>query len=100
MGAMAEKEKLLQQHRLLASEEPASEGFLEKLKKHFEEEEAFLERHKEVPGGDDQLSPLGMVKMEHRLLLEYLKKGEINAFRSLFKYHTLKEETQIYTLLE
>jgi hypothetical protein len=59
-----------------------------------------LEKHKEVLGGDDHLSPLGMVKMEHRLLLEYLKKGEIEAFKSLLKYHLLKEETQIYTLLE
>ncbi|RTZ69056.1 MAG: hypothetical protein DSZ30_03180 [Aquificaceae bacterium] len=99
MGAMADKETLLKQHQILANQNPTSEGFLEKLKKHFEEEEAFLEKHKEVLGGSDELSPLGMVKKEHRLLLDYLEKGEIERFKNLFKYHTFKEETQIYVML-
>ena len=100
MGAMADKGNLLKQHQILANQNPTSEDFLEKLKKHFEEEEAFLEKHKEVLGGSDELSPLQMVKKEHRLLLEYLERGDIKGFKNLFKYHTFKEETQIYTLLE
>ncbi|HID79477.1 MAG TPA: hypothetical protein EYH48_00190 [Aquifex aeolicus] len=97
---MADKETLLKQHQILANQNPLSEGFVEKLRKHFEQEEAFLEKHKEILGGSDELSPLQMVKKEHRLLLEYLEKGEIESFKNLFKYHTFKEETQIYTLLE
>ena len=96
---MREKEKLLNQHEELKKLNPTQEGFKEKLLSHFEEEEKFFERHIDRLGGDDELSPLGMVKKEHKLLLEYLQRGEYKLFEELFKYHLFKEETQIYTLL-
>ncbi len=96
---MGNKEKLLAQHRELENIDPTQEGFKEKLLSHFEEEEKFFEQHAERLGGEDELSPLGMVKKEHRLLLEYLERGEYKLFRELFKYHLFKEETQVYTLL-
>jgi len=74
---------------------------IELLKKHFKEEEEFLEKHRERLGGDDELSPLGMVKGEHKLILEKLKKeGLTDEVKELIKYHLTKEETQIFTLLE
>ncbi len=96
---MREREKLLAQHEELKHLNPTQDGFREKLISHFEEEEKFFERHAERLGGDDELSPIGMAKKEHKLLLEYLEKGEYKLFEELFKYHLTKEETQIYTLL-
>jgi len=96
---MEKKEKLLTQHEELKKLKPTQEGFKEKLLSHFEEEEKFLEENAQRLGGDDELSPVGMVKKEHKLLLEYLEKGEYKLFEELFRYHLFKEETQIYTLL-
>ena len=96
---MREREKLLVQHEELKHLNPTQDGFREKLISHFEEEEKFFERHAERLGGNDELSPIGMVKKEHKLLLEYLERGEYKLFKELFKYHLTKEETQIYTLL-
>jgi len=96
---MAELEKLLSQHGELKRLSPTAEGFKEKLKKHFEEEESFFEKHLDRLGGDDDLSPVGMAKKEHRLLLEYLEKGDLERFKNLLRYHLAKEETQIYALL-
>ena len=70
------------------------------LKEHFEREERFLEGFKDKLGGDDELSPLGMVKREHELLLEYWQNGDKKGFEQLLKYHLMKEETQIFSLLE
>ncbi len=70
------------------------------LKEHFEREEKFLEQFADKLGGDDELSPLGMVKAEHKLLLEYWQKGDKRSFEELLRYHLFKEETQIFTLLE
>ena len=100
MSPMREKEKLLAQHGELKKLDPSAEGFLEKLLDHFEEEEKFFERHAERLGGDDKLSPIGMVKGEHKLLVEYLKGGELEKFKHLLEYHLFKEETQIYPLLD
>ena len=99
MSPMREIEKLLSQHEELKKLDPSEKGFLEKLLNHFEKEEKFLEKHSERLGGKDELSPIGMVKEEHRLMVEYLKKGELERFRNLFRYHLVKEETQIYKLL-
>jgi hemerythrin-like domain-containing protein len=92
--------KLLKDHEKLKKLSPNTEGFEEILRKHFEEEEKFFSQFKDKLGGDDELSPLGMVKSEHQLLLEYLKKGDLKGFENLLKYHLKKEETQIFTLLE
>ena len=100
MSPMGEKEKLLSQHKELRNLDPSEDGFFEKLLLHFEEEEKFFEKHSDRLGGDDELSPIGMVKKEHNLLVEYLKRGELERFKNLFKYHLFKEETQIYTLLD
>jgi hypothetical protein len=96
---MVDKEKLLEEHRRLRNIEINQDlkGF---LKEHFAREEAFFEKHKEKLGGDDELSPLGMVKAEHKLLLELLELGDLEGFKDLFRYHLFKEETQIFTLLD
>ena len=93
-------EKLKKQHEVLKNLDITSEEFFEKLKEHFEFEEKVLRENKDLLGGDDELSPLGMVKEEHKLLLELLERRELERFEELFKYHLTKEETQIFTLLE
>ena len=71
------------------------------LKGHFKKEEEFLGIYKERLGGEDELSPLGMVKSEHKLILERLEKeGLSEEVKELIKYHLFKEETQIFTLIE
>jgi DUF438 domain-containing protein len=73
----------------------------ELLKEHFEREEEFFERYKERLGGDDELSPLGMVRSEHKLILDKLEReGLTEEVRDLIQYHLTKEETQIFTLIE
>ena len=95
---MGQLELLLKDHQRLKELDINSESFKKALKEHFDREEKFLEKHKEKLGGDDSLSPLGMVKNEHKLLLEYLEKGKTEEFKQLFQYHLFKEETQIFTL--
>jgi len=92
--------KLLEVHKRLKELNPTDEGFKNLLKKHFEEEEKFLSQFGEKLGGEDELSPIGMVKREHKLLLEYLERGDLEGFKDLLEYHLKKEETQIFTLLE
>ena len=91
--------KLKEQHEFLKNANVESEEFLQKLTEHFELEEKVLEERANALGGNDELSPVGMVKMEHKLLLEYLKSGNLEGFKNLFRYHLIKEETQIYPLL-
>jgi len=93
MGTLRE---LLEEHRLLR--EGNFDGKF--LREHFEKEERFLEQFADKLGGDDPLSPIGMVKAEHKLLLEYWQKGDKKSFEELLNYHLFKEETQIFTLLE
>ena len=92
--------KLKEQHKVLKKLDITSKGFFERLKEHFELEEKVLEENSDLLGGDDELSPLGMVKGEHKLLLELLERRELERFEELFKYHLTKAETQIFTLLE
>jgi len=95
-------EKLKQEHKKLKEFLDSNpSGLIELLKKHFNEEEEFLEKHKGRLGGNDELSPLGMVKNEHKLILEKIEKvGLTDDVRELIKYHLAKEETQIFILLE
>ncbi len=96
---MGEKERLLKQHKELYEFSFTAEQ-VELFKRHILEEEAFFEKNAERLGGKDDLSPVGMALKEHKLLLELLEKGEKDLFKELLHYHLVKEENQIYTLLE
>ncbi|NPB05708.1 MAG: hypothetical protein GXO08_04955 [Aquificae bacterium] len=96
---MGTKERLLADHERLKNFSFTPED-VELLKRHHEEEERFFEEHAAVLGGDGELSPLEMVRREHRLLLELLERGERELFLDLLRYHLHKEETQIYAMLD
>jgi hemerythrin-like domain-containing protein len=91
--------ELLKEHAELRNLTPESEAFLEKLIEHFKEEEDLLEKFSEKLGGSDELSPIGMVKKEHKLLLEFLREKNLSGFKQLFEYHVKKEETQVFPLI-
>ncbi len=91
--------ELLKQHAELRNLDPESDVFLEKLVRHFEEEEGILEKFSEKLGGSDELSPIEMVKKEHRLLLKFLREKNFSGFKQLFEYHVKKEETQVFPLI-
>ncbi len=92
------KEKLLEEHKKL--KELPKEELKKFLTEHFRKEEEFFRKHLERLGGEDDLSPLGMVRKEHQLLLELLERGDFEGFEELLKYHLEKEERQIFTLLD
>ena len=89
----------MEDHKRLRNFDFSSQS-IKLLKEHFEEEEKFFSKYTERLGGEDELSPLGMVLNEHRLLLKLLEEGKKEQFLELLNYHLTKEETQIYTLLE
>ena len=96
---MGLKETLISEHQKLKDFDFSYES-VEFLKAHIEREEQFFRENIQKLGGEDELSPLGMVLSEHKLLLKFLEEGKKEQFLELLKYHLVKEESQIYPLLD